>query len=101
MIELLGISGFKANSEALIRLKSLIRMGFLCKDVSIEEIISSIGTLLVLKKKFGPFSNTDFSCNLKVLDEKLIMPGPRVDEGITALFSDNFENFLSNLSLER
>ena len=49
LIELLGISGFKANSdraltvEALTRLTSLIRMGFLCKDVSIEEIISSTG----------------------------------------------------------
>ena len=62
LIELLGISGYKANSdrvltvEALTRLTSLIRMGFLCKDVSIEEIISSTGT----KKNFGPFSNMDF-----------------------------------------
>ena len=55
LIELLGISGFKANSdraltvEALTRLTSLIKMGFLCKDVSIEEIISSTGTLLFLR----------------------------------------------------
>ena len=60
LIELLGISGFKANSdrvltvEALTSLTSLIRMGFPCKDVSIEEIISSTGTLLVLKQIFGP-----------------------------------------------
>jgi len=86
LIELLGISGFKANPdrvltvEALTRLKTLIRIGFLCKDVSIEEIISSTGTLLVLKQNFGPFSNTDFSCHVQVLDEKLITPGPRVDE---------------------
>ena len=61
LIELLGISGFKANSdrvltvEALTRITILIRMGFLCKDVSIEEIISSTGTLLVLKQKCWTF----------------------------------------------
>ena len=96
LIKLLGISGFKANSdrvltvEALTRLTSLNRMWFLCKDVSIEQTNSSTGTLLVLKQNFGPFSNTDFSCNVKVLDEKLTIPGPRVDDSITALFSDNF-----------
>ena len=48
LIELLGISGFKANPdrvltvEALTRLKTLIRIGFLCKDVSIEEICCKI-----------------------------------------------------------
>ncbi|XP_065578687.1 zinc finger protein 239-like [Artemia franciscana] len=41
-----------------------------------------------------------YKCDI-FLDEKSITPGPKVDEGITALFSDNFENFLSNLSLER
>ena len=46
-------------------------MGFLFKDVSIKEIFSSTETLLVLKQNFGPFSNTDFSCNFKVLDEKI------------------------------
>ena len=54
LIELLGRSGFKAKFnrvlivEAITRLTSLIKMRFLCKDNSIEEIISSTGTLLVL-----------------------------------------------------
>ena len=59
--ELLRISGFKARYyrvltvEALTGLTSLIKMGFLCKDVSIEKIISSTGTLLVLKENFDLF----------------------------------------------
>ena len=99
LIQLLGISAFKENSdrvltvEALTRLTSLITMRFLCKDVAIEEIISSTGTLLVLKQNFGPFSNTDFSCNVKVIDEKLITPGPRVDEGIRAYFQIILKTF--------
>ena len=107
LMVVLGNSGFNTKLdrvftvEALTKLTSFIRFAFLCKDVSIEEIMSSTGTLSGLKQNFGPFSSTDCSCIVKVLDEKLTTPGPRIDEGITALFVDNFENFFSNLSLER
>ena len=108
LIELLGMCRCKAKFdrvftvEAHTRATSLNRMGFLCKDVSIKEIISTTWNLLVLKKNFGIFSNTDIFCfNFKVLDEKLTTPVPRAKEGITISFSDNFEKKLNNLSLER
>jgi hypothetical protein len=97
LMVILKNSGFNTKldrvftGEALTKLTSFIRFAFSCEDVSIEEIMSSTGTLSGLKQNFGRFSSTDCPCIVKVLEEKLTTPGPRIDEGIIALFFDNFE----------
>jgi len=62
--------------ETVTKLTSFIRLVFPCEDVSIEEVIFSMGTLLGIKQDFRPFSNTKCSCSVKVHDKKLATPVP-------------------------
>ena len=66
--------------EPLTKLTSFIRFAFLCKDVSVDKIISSTGTLSPLKQNLRPVSNTECAFIFRDLDENLTTFGPSNDE---------------------